>query len=115
MNCGNIQHTPSARPPDADISYWIRAAEDTRNSRRDINDDSINESSTIKETKMAQISSERHDLPRSYGWLRSNKGLGRRVIILWDTGASHTVISAQILTGDFKSRHYQMSGEGEDM
>ena len=151
MNCGNIQHTPSARPPDADISYWIRAAEDTRNSRRDINDDSINESSTIKETKMAQISSERHDLPRSYGWLRSNKGLGRRVIILWDTGASHTVISprvadamklkinkdvsyslemadshkqvcvgvvngAQILTGDFKSRHYQMlvADIGED-
>ena len=46
-DCGNIQHTPSARPPDADISYWIRAAEDTRNSRRDINDDSINELSLI--------------------------------------------------------------------
>ena len=151
MNCGTIQQTASARPHDGDVSYWIRAAEDTHNSRREVNDDSVNGSSTTKETKMAQISSRRHDLPRSYGWLRSNEGLGRRVIILWDTGASHTVIStrvadamkleinkdvsyslemadnhkqvcigvvngAQILTGDYKSKHYHMlvADVGED-
>ena len=38
----------------------------------------------------------RHTLPRSYAWIRTASGKARRVVVLWDTGATHTIINPKI-------------------
>ena len=48
------------------------------------------------EGSVAKISRHRHSLPRSYGWIRTATGAARRVVILWDTGATHTILNTRL-------------------
>ena len=36
-------------------------------------------------------------IPRSYAWVRTAEGTARRVIVFWDTGATHTIINPKIV------------------
>ena len=67
-----------------------------RNSFR-IEDFSIAEADAASEGAIAKISQARHTLPRSYAWIRTANGKARRVVILWDTGATHTIINPKVV------------------
>jgi hypothetical protein len=55
------------------------------------------EGEATAEGAVAKVSRVRYSLPRSYAWVRTAEGTARRVIVLWDTGATHTIINPKIV------------------
>jgi ribonuclease HI len=55
------------------------------------------EGEATAEGAVAKVSHVRYSLPRSYAWVRTAEGTARRVIVLWDTGATHTIINPKIV------------------
>ena len=80
------------RPPDPEMSYLIRTHQQLG---LDSNPAEIS-TSGLTEVSVARVSAMRDGLPRSYGWIRTSQGRAQRVIMLWDTGATHTIISPRI-------------------
>ena len=65
--------------------------------RRNYIPPTILEDDPAVEGAVAKVSYVRHTLPRSYAWIRTATGKARRVVILWDTGATHTIIHPRIV------------------
>ena len=80
--------SPAHRPPDPEVSALIR---------RSWVPPTITEGEAAAEGAVAKVSHVRHALPRSYACVRTAEGTARRVIVLWDTGATHTIINPKIV------------------
>ena len=57
----------------------------------------VMESEAAAEGAVAKVLHVRYALPRSYAWVRTAEGKARRVSVLWDTGATHTIINPKIV------------------
>jgi hypothetical protein len=57
----------------------------------------ITEGEAAAQGAVAKVSHVRYALPRGYAWVRTAEGKARRVVVLWDTGATHTIFNRKIV------------------